>query len=217
MHIEVLVEDSSGKALVDLLLPKIIGNYMEPHTWRTHSYKGIGQLPAGLGSKPDPAKRVLLDKLPKALSGYANTLGIDAVVVVCDTDGRDCKQFLAELRSAAQAAGPRLVVLFRLAIEEVEAWLLGDRQAVLAAYPRAKVDVLSRYDQDSVCGTWEVLAEAVYPGGIKAIRKNGFWVSGDLKHEWARRIGPLMNIEDNQSPSFCKFRDGLRRICGISA
>ena len=26
------------------------------------------------------------------------------------------------------------------------------------------------------------------------------------------RIGPLLDIEQNKSPSFCKFRDGLRHL-----
>jgi len=28
----------------------------------------------------------------------------------------------------------------------------------------------------------------------------------------AQQIGPRMNVECNQSPSFCKLRDGLRRL-----
>ena len=30
--------------------------------------------------------------------------------------------------------------------------------------------------------------------------------------QWAEKIVPLMNIEQNESPSFCKFRDGVRRL-----
>ena len=90
--------------------------------------------------------------------------------------------------------------------------VLGDRQALLAAYPRAKKDVLGRYQQDSVCGTWELLADAIHPGGVAAIQKAGWPLPGEIKHGWAEAIGPLMDIEINQSPSFHKFRDGLRRI-----
>ncbi len=154
----------------------------------------------------------LLDQLPKLLAGYGKTPGMDAVVVVLDSDRRDCKAFLGELKALLQNCRPVPNTLFRLAIEEMEAWFLGDRQALLAAYPRAKRDVLSRYQQDSVCGTWEMLADAVYPGGSAAIRKAGWPLPGQIKHEWAERIGPRMCTEDNQSPSFCKFRDGLRRL-----
>ncbi|HZE91219.1 MAG TPA: hypothetical protein VE029_05855 [Rhizobacter sp.] len=212
MHIEVLVEDSSGAKLIEVLLPAVIGPHGEPHTWRVHSYKGIGRLPVGLSAKADPAKRTLLDRLPRLLAGHGQTPGNDAVVVVLDTDRRDCKVFLKELKALLRTCRPAPNTLFRLAIEEMEAWFLGDRQALLAAYPRAKKDVLSRYKQDSVCGTWELLADAVYPGGSTAVRKAGWPLPGQLKHEWAEKIGPQMDIDRNQSPSFCKLRDGLRRL-----
>lgn len=212
MHIEILVEDSSGAKLIETLLPAVIGPLGEPHTWRVHPYKGIGRLPSGMTSQSDPAKRALLDQLPRLLAGYGKTPGIDAVVVVLDSDRRDCKAFLSELKTLLGTCQPAPNTLFRLAIEEMEAWLLGDRTALLTAYPRAKTAVLNRYEQDSVCGTWELLADAVYSGGSAAIRKAGWPLPGQIKHEWAEKIGPYMDVESNQSPSFCKFRDGMRRL-----
>lgn len=212
MHIEVLVEDSSGERLLEQLLPKILGTQGAPHTWRLKAYKGIGHIPKGLTANADPAKRILLDQLPRLLQGYGKTPGIDVVVVVLDTDRRDCKAFLQELSLVAAQCEPAPNTLFRLAIEEMEAWYLGDRQAVLKAFPRAKRDVLDRYVQDSACGTWELLADAVHAGGAAAIKKAGWPLPGQLKHEWAEKIGPFMSLQQNASPSFCKFRDGLSRL-----
>lgn len=212
MHIEVLVEDSSGAKLVETLLPLIIGPIGDPHSWRVHEYKGIGRLPRGLKPSADPSKRALLNQLPRLLSGYGRTPGIDAVVVVLDTDDRDCRTFLAELNELLRQCPTPPRTMFRLAIEEMEAWLLGDRSALLAAYPKAKREVLGRYRQDSTCGTWEVMADAVYPGGSAAIKTAGWPLPGQVKHEWAGRIGPKMDVENNQSPSFCRLRDGLRRL-----
>ena len=212
MHIEVLVEDSSGEKLLAQLLPQIWGEQGAPHTWRLKAYKGIGRIPNGLAAKADPAKRILLDQLPRLLQGYGKTLGIDAVVVVLDTDRRDCKDFLRELKALAGGCHPAPRTVLRLAIEETEAWYLGDREALLTAYPRAKREVLDRYEQDSACGTWELLADAVYPGGVAAIKKVGWPLSGQIKHEWAEKIGPHMGLHHNQSPSFGKFRDGLSRL-----
>lgn len=212
MHIEVLVEDSSGERLLAQLLPQILGEQGEPHTWRLKAYKGIGRIPKGLSAKADPAKRILLDQLPRLLQGYGKTPGIDAVVVVLDTDRRDCKSFLQELKSVADQCEPAPNTLFRLAIEEMEAWYFGDRAALLKAFPRAKRDVLDRYVQDSACGTWELLADAVHAGGVAAIKKAGWPLPGQLKHEWAEKIGPFMTLHQNSSPSFCKFRDGLTRL-----
>ncbi len=212
MHIEVLVEDRSGAKLLESLLPRVIGEQGTPHTWRLLPYKGIGRLPAGLSAKGDPAKRALLDQLPRLLAGYGKTPGIDAVVVVLDSDHRDCKAFLKQLKTLLRHCHPAPNAMFRLAIEEMEAWYLGDRQALLTAFPRAKKDVLRRYKQDSVCGTWELLADAVQPGSHPAIQRAGWPLPGQVKHRWAEQIGPLMNVEQNKSPSFCKFRDGLRRL-----
>jgi len=199
MHIEVLVEDQSGMKLLEALLPKLLGEQGQPHTWRLHAYKGIGRIPQNLGTVADPAKRILLDRLPRLLQGYGRTPGIDAVVVVVDSDKQNCVDFLAKLKALA---APAPQTLFRLAIEEVEAWYLGDRQAVLSAYPRAKTAVLDSYVQDSACGTWEKLADALYPGGSAAFRKAGGRSPGQVKYEWAEKIGPLLAPERNLSPSF---------------
>lgn len=99
MHIEILTEDSSGQRLLERLVPKLIGPRGEPHTWRFHAYRGIGRIPAHLSGTTDPSKRILLDQLPRLLRGYVRTPGIDAVVVVVDADGRDCRSFLSELQS----------------------------------------------------------------------------------------------------------------------
>ena len=216
MHIEILVEDSSGAMVLETLLPHVIGSEGKPHTWRIHSYKGIGRLPAGLTPKADPAKRALLNQLPRLLNGYGKTPGIDAVLVVLDSDNRDCKTFLAELNACLNRCDPTLTTMFRLAIEEIEAWFLGDKAALLSAYPKAKKDVLNRYQQDSICGTWELLANAIYPGGHAAIHKTGWPLPGQVKHEWAKNISPRMDIAVNTSPSFAKFRDGLRRLVAES-
>lgn len=217
MHIEILVEDSSVEKFLQVLLPQLLGPQGEPHTWRLHAYKGIGRIPPGLMTKSDPAKRILLEQLPKLTRGYGRTPGIDAVVVVLDTDKRDCAAFLAEMKAVADDCTSALNTLFRLAIEEIEAWYLGDRDALLAAYPRAKLDVLGKYVQDSACDTWELLADAVHSGGSAAIKKAGWPLPGQVKHEWAEKIGPLMDLERNSSPSFGKLRDGLRRLVAGAA
>lgn len=210
MHLEVLVEDASGKIALEVLMPKVLGEYGEAHTWRIHGYKGIGRIPKDLRGTVDPSKRILLDRLPQVLKGYANTLGVDAVLVVLDSDTRSCVDFLAELKAISAISYPN--ALFRLAIEEMEAWYFGDHAALKNAYPHASDKILNAYVQDSVCGTWEMLADAVYPGGAAEIKKLGWPVSGQVKCEWAERISPHMNIESNQSPSFCKFVQGLRRL-----
>ncbi|WP_297452010.1 hypothetical protein, partial [Ferrovum sp.] len=165
-----------------------------------------------LNAAGDPAKRILLDRLPRLLRGYGKTPGIGAVVVVLDSDRRNCVDFLAELKALAAGCNPAPNTLFRIAIEEMEAWYFGDQHALTAAYPKARIEVLQRYQQDGVCGTWELLADAVCPGGSAAIRRAGWPLPGQVKHEWAEKIGPLLEPDRNISPSFGKLRDGLRRL-----
>jgi len=212
VHIEILTEDSSGQRLLEHLIPKLIGPPGEPHSWRFHAYRGIGRIPPGLSASSDASRRILLDQLPRLLRGYVRTPGIDAVVVVLDADERDCVAFLTELRSLAERCGASHLALFRLAIEEMEAWYLADHGALQRAYPEARMRALDHYVQDSVCGTWELVADAIHPSGSHAIRQAGWPLPGQIKHEWADRIGPLLDPETNLSPSFGKLRDGIRRL-----
>ena len=103
-----------------------------------------------------------------------------------------------------------------IAIEECEAWLLGDRKAVKSAYPKARDTVLEGYVQDSICGTWEVIADAIHAGGSESLRKAGYPGAGNAKCDWARNIAQHINVNQNQSKSFKVFRDGIRKLAGIA-
>lgn len=209
MHIEVLVEDSSGARLMTHLLPKMLGEQGNLHTWRIKNYKGIGRIPKNMTAKVDAAQKTLLENLPKALEGYGRTPGYDAVFVLVDTDDRNVAQFKQELEAVIKACKQAPKTSFGLATEEIEAWYLGDRLALNKAYPKADSKVIKRYVQDSVCGTWELLADALVKGGAATIKKQGWQRAGDIKHEWADKIGPLMDVAHNQSPSFCAARNEL--------
>jgi hypothetical protein len=99
-----------------------------------------------------------------------------------------------------QAKRPK--AFFCVAVEELEAWYLGDPEAIRSAYPLAKKEVLSHYQPDSICDTWELLADALYRGGRTALSKKGWQAVGIEKYNWAASITPHMVIEKNRSPSF---------------
>lgn len=218
MHFEILVEDQSGKKMLDILVPKIIGN---EHSFVVRAYKGIGRIPGNLKGSSDPRKRILLDQLPRLLRGYGKTFAKyppdypAAVILVCDLDDKCMKAFREELYGILEACNPRPETRFCIAIEEGEAWFLGDIPAVKAAYPRAKDSILKVYKNDSICGTWERLADAVYPGGSQKLSATGWWQVGAEKSLWAEKITPHMNVENNDSPSFCYFRQKLRELPGM--
>ena len=215
MHFEILVEDRSGKQMLDTLIPKIIG---DQHSFKVHAYQGIGRIPRNLTSSTDARNRLLLDQLPRLLRGYGNTFANypanypAAVILVCDLDNGCLKVFREELFTVLNACNPKPETRFCIAIEEGEAWLLGDLPAIKVAYPNARDSVLNRYENDSICGTWEFLADAVFQGGANRLKKEGWGSVGREKSAWVERIAPHVNVEINQSPSFCYFRTKIREL-----
>lgn len=159
MHIEILVEGQAERTALEPLLIKIIGPYNQPHTWRIHKHRGIGQLPDNPLTPPNPKDPTLLHNLPSKLRAYGKSLsGNEAVVILIDLDNRpDCRLFKQDLLDLLQYCSPPPNSLFRIAIEELEAWFLGDRPAILRAYPHTKQNELINYIQDSQCGTWKSL------------------------------------------------------------
>lgn len=209
MHFEFLIEDLSGKTLLDILVPQII---RKTDTFRCIKYKGIGHIPPNMTTSQDPTKRQLLTQLPQLLRGYGNDPFYRknaTIVVVCDLDNRCLNTFQGELLAVLNNCKQAPRTLFCIAVEEGEAWLLGDIPAIKAAYPTAKDNILSSYINDSICGTWEHLADALLPKGHRELKKKGFQAIGTQKSVWAEKIGPHMDIARNRSPSFRDFRDKL--------
>ncbi len=217
MHFEILVEDQSGKKMLDILLPKIIDTTV--HTFIVHSYKGVGRIPKNLTATGDASKRILLNQLPRLLSGYGKSFVNfqAAVIVVCDLDDKCLKTFRQELCNLLDSCNPKPETRFCIAIEEGEAWFLGDISAIKAAYPKAKDAVLRAYVNDSICGTWECLADALYHGGASLLSTRGWQAVGTEKSQWAEKISPHMDISNNVSPSFAYFCDKLRELTNATA
>jgi hypothetical protein len=215
MHFAILVEDISGKTMLDILVPKILGPDTE-HTFTVYPFKGIGHIPKGLNPKTDPEKRILLDQLPRLLAGFGSAFAgfgkayAAAVIVVCDLDRRNLRSFRTELTTVLDNVNKAPDTSFCLAIEEGEAWLLGDIPAIKKAFPKAKGAVLAGYQNDSICGTWELLADALYPGGASSLEAQAYHVAGAEKSRWAREISPHMDVDNNRSPSFGDFVAALR-------
>lgn len=214
MHLDILVEDRSGKEMLDLILIKII---TEPHTYCIHSYKGLGRVPKGMKAPPKAESRILLTALPNLLRGYGKTYagykGYKAVVLlICDLDNKCLKEFRQDLLKILDQCQPKPATHFCIAVEESEAWFLGDILAITEAYPKCKQSNLNRYENDSICGTWEYLADVVYKGGSQALREKGWIAVGAEKSNWAKRITPHMNVDQNSSPSFNYFLGKIRGL-----
>ena len=213
MHFQYLVEDQSGAALIRILMQKIVELYPNA-TYDCKGFRGIGGFTRKNTIKETKTGKLLND-LATYLRGFDRSLQSfpSVIIVVLDSDDHDVQQFRSELEAVAMQNMIKIDHVFCLAVEEIEAWLLGDRHALLSAYPHAKMHVLNTYAQDSICGTREVLADAVYPGGTSKLSREhaSFIEIGKLKAEWAQNIGIHMDLKSNESPSFNDFIHEIER------
>lgn len=213
MHFQFLVEDRSSTELISILMDKIVSTNSNV-TFNCNVFRGIGGFtPKNTVKETKTGK--LLNDLATYLRGFNHSLqGIPAtIIVVLDNDDRDVETFREELENVARQNMILVDHVFCVAVEEVEAWLLGDKNALTTAYPSARTQALRDYMQDSICGTWEILADVVYRGGISKIKKDKFSYMeiGKLKSEWAKNIGIHMSLENNASPSFNYFIQEIRK------
>jgi len=216
MHFEILVEGQTELTALSYLMSKIIGEYEDPHTWKIHKHQGIGRLPDDKMIKPNKNDRTLLHNLPSKLRAYGNGMKDNEVVILLvDLDGReDCTAFKNELKSVLDFCEKKPILLIRIAIEELEAWYLGDREAIATAFPNYNQKIFDSYIQDSQIGTWEMLADIIHPNGLVNLNKNGkrSVLVLEEKKKWTKAISPYMDVDNNLSPSFCCFRDGIRTL-----
>ncbi|OZI77664.1 DUF4276 family protein [Bordetella genomosp. 12] len=209
-YFEVLVEGGSDvPTLREILTRKF--NLEEDTHFRIHPHKGRGKLPGNVLAQPDPKHQALLEQLPAKLRGFGRYLGDDScVLVVLDADDTPRDELLASLQAMLEQLPTRpRRVLFRLAIEETESWFIADETAILAAFPKAKVQRLRNIEPDAIVGAWETLADAL---GV-----NKHLVTGADKYAWAEAIAPHLDLDNPRSPSLRELVDGVRHEVALDA
>lgn len=197
MTIHVFVEGPSEVALIEPWSKRLLKGCPV----KVHPHEGKGRLPTDIHATPDPRHRGLLDQLPAKLRAFANDTHIHGIVVLVDADDDDCTALRTAIEQAAQTCSPGLRVVARIAIEETEAFYLGDLRALKSAFPDADMDRARDYEPDSICGTWELLGAIVNDD------------SGD-KVGWAERMGKTITTspEKSRSPSFRALIRALKRL-----
>lgn len=189
MTLHVLVEGPSERAFLERWAPRLLGD----QSVKIHPHQGKGSLPADLDARPEKWRRGLLDQLPATLRGFeaALDLAVDAVLVLVDADNDDPPTFVSEILAAAQRVAPKLRLAVRLAVEEFEAFYLGDLRALQRAFPKARMKSARAYKPDSICGTWELFGKIIGDGGGNKVG-------------WAEAMGPHVTTrpERSRSPSF---------------
>lgn len=133
-------------------------------------------------------------------------------MILVDRDDEDCYKLKQKLCDASHIVTQKkgTIVLHRIAIEELEAWFLGDIAAIRVSYPRIPVSLAQKAkfrDPDAIKGgTWETLDKLLKDYGYQGLFKTHF----------AQQVAPNMDVENNRSKSFQVFRDGLRKIVNDS-
>jgi len=200
MHLEFLLEEPSAEAFFTGFLPRVVPSGT---TWNLFPFQG---------------KANLLAKLESRLTGYSSWLPDDwRIVVVVDEDRSDCVVLKKQLEAAAlsaglltksKARGVPFQVLNRIAVEELEAWFLGDVEGLGIAYPGIPASLGNRAnfrDPDAVPGgTWEAIE--------RVLQRAGHFPGGLGKIELARTMGEHLDASRNRSRSFQCFMEGLKAL-----
>lgn len=125
-------------------------------------------------------------------------------VVLRDQDSGDCLSVKANLKQLCAQAGRHDAVV-RVACRELEAFFVGDWQAVAQAFARpalAKLASKAKYRQPDALGS---------PSD-----ELGLHIAGYQKRDGARRIAPLVDPDRNRSTSFQALRAAIMKL-GVTA
>ncbi len=184
-----LLEESSMKLLLDGLLPRLIPGWVAGQHFLCVPHQGKSDLDRSI---------------PRKLSAWQYPG--DRFVIVRDNDGADCEVVLKMLKAMCVAAG-RPDTLVRLACQELEAWYLGDLDAVTAAFGQAKANSPAHRKKFADPDAWK-------KPSVELERL----VSSFQKGAGARAMAQhLREPEHNRSHSYRKFVTGVRRLAGEMA
>jgi len=197
MRLEVIVEEPSMEEALRHLLPRILQGRAR---WKAVNMRNKGRL---------------LKELPKRLRAYRKRMESGEnlkIIVLVDRDNDDCHELKQRLETIAREAGLTtkaaangqggFQVVTRIAIEELEAWFMGDEKALKAAFGSlTKAAFPNSFKNPDNGGTWERLH--------RFLKRNGIYRNSFPKSDAARRIAPHMEPDRNRSHSFQAFRLGV--------
>ncbi len=196
-QLEILVEEPSMEAALRELMPRII--HGRAH-WK----------PINMGSKSR-----LLKALPERLRAYRKRIknGEDLkIIVLVDQDDDNCETLKHQLETIAREAGlftktaptnqGDFHVVTRISVEELEAWFMGDINALKAAFTSLKsANFPATFTNPDNRGSWERLH--------RFLKKNGVYRKSYPKIDAARKIAKHMETGNNRSNSFQSFLQGV--------
>jgi hypothetical protein len=182
MSLVILTEEPSMKVTLEALLPK------------------LGIDPAGVTIIAHQGKSDLEQSIPRKLKAWKTPKA--RFLILRDNDrAPDCRQVKAQLARLAADAGKAGATTVRIVCQELEAWFLADRAALVAAgyLGAGKQPAFLRKDPDAISHPVREM-EQLRPGYGK--------IAG------ARDIAPHLDLCNNRSTSFRSTVQALRVLAG---
>ena len=197
ISLEIIVEEPSMEAALREFMPGVLQGRAH---WKAINMRSKGKL---------------LKDLPARLRGYRKRIDKGEslkVIVLVDSDGGDCEKLKRQLESIARDAGlvtrtasggqGEFQVITRIVIEELEAWFIGDVDALKAAFTSLRsASFPGDFRNPDNGGTWERLH--------RFLKRHGIYQNSYPKIEAARRIAKHMEPSRNRSRSFQCFLRGV--------
>ncbi len=184
-----LLEEPSMRLLLEGLLPRLVPGWVTGQHFLCVSHQGKSDLDLSI---------------PRKLRAWQYP--DDRFVILRDNDAADCKAVLKKIKALCTVAG-RPDTLVRLACQELEAWYLGDLDALAAAFNHPKVNTPALRKKYVDPDAWQkpsVEIQRLIPGFQK-----GTGARAMAQH--------LSDPGNNRSHSYGKFVTGLQRVIGEMA
>ena len=239
--LELLVEDRSGAYLFEPLVRRMLRSSPVPVTLKVRAHKGLGHWPNPATEISSDGRKTALSRAQERGDTRRNLLGPNyqrtrghglyhflgaklrayerlcqqrplILGIVQDADRTPYRVIERKLEKVISKETDNLVTVLGIAVEELESWLLADEVALFRAYPNANRELYERYQQDSIIGTWEYMAQIILgPDYGQRVVAAGYPLAGKHKTEWAQQIGPKLRPRRMNSPSFRRFERDLHR------
>lgn len=182
VELVIMLEEPSMKAFLESLLPRLLPSAA---SFTLIAHEGKSDLEASL---------------PRKLKAWRKPQA--KFLVVRDQDAADCKAVKARLVGIAEAAGHGEMVV-RIACRELEAWILGDLEAVAKAFDKPQIAHLAskqKYRNPDRLGS-----------PSEELRR---LLGSYSKIAGARTVGSHVDAGRNSSRSFQVFVAAVQRLAG---
>ena len=153
--------------------------------------------------RPHQGKQDLRKALPKVIPSLSKQPNV-AIFIITDQDNKDCKTLKQEIMQDFESNCHCLFAVC-IACQELEAWFLGDMQALDKAFlkfkPTKYINKKMFRDVDSIAKPSKELKTIVSETTVSKVKN-------------AKQIAPHMNMNNNTSASFQYFVDKLKAFSG---